>query len=156
MSYFFWIIAVKRGYPKKVASHSDACNVIFYLTTLVIINGTHLGAGHSAVVVTAVLLLLLGIGSIIPTGGVTIAVLVMVAAFPAVPVRVKVTLPPLGKVGIANVPACKADTVELTGQAAPPVAVPQVRVLAVKLATTGSLMVAPLAAEGPLLVTTKV
>jgi hypothetical protein len=69
---------------------------------------------------------------------------------------VKVTLPPLGNVGIAKVPACKADKVELTGQAAPPVGEPQVTPLAVKLATAGSLTVAPLAAEGPLLVTTKV
>jgi hypothetical protein len=106
--------------------------------------------------VITVLVLLPKLGSVTPVGGVTIAVLVIVAALPAVPVRVKVTLPPLGSVGIASVPACKAATVELTGQAAPPVAVPQVSVLAVKLATAGSLTVAPLAAEGPLLVTTKV
>ena len=107
-------------------------------------------------VVTLVLVLLFGVGSVTVGGGVTVAMFVIVPLVPAVPVRVKVTLPPLGRVGIANVPACKAAKVELTGQAAPPVGEPQVTVLAVKLATTGSLMVAPLAAEGPLLVTTKV
>ena len=108
------------------------------------------------IVVTAVLVLFPGVGSVNPAGVETVTMLVMVPLVPAVPVRVKVTLPPLGRVGIAKVPACKADTVELTGQAAPPVGEPQVTVLAVKLATTGSLMVAPLAAKGPLLVTTKV
>jgi hypothetical protein len=107
-------------------------------------------------VVTAVLVLLPGVGSVVPDGGVTVATLVMVPLVPAVPVKVKVTLPPLGRVGIANVPACKAAKVELTGQAAPPVAEPQVTPVAVKLATAGSLTVALLAAEGPLFLTTKV
>jgi hypothetical protein len=107
-------------------------------------------------VVLAVLVLLPGVGSVNPAGVDTVTTLVMLPLVPAVPVRVKVTLPPTGKVGMASVPACKATTVELTGQAAPPVGEPQVRVLAVKLATAGSLMVAPLAAKGPLLVTTKV
>jgi hypothetical protein len=106
--------------------------------------------------VITVLVLLPELGSVTPGGTATIAVLVIVAALPPVPVNVKVTLPPLGNVGIVKVPACKADKVELAGQAAPPVAEPQVTSLAVKLATAGSLMVAPLAAEGPLLVTTKV
>jgi hypothetical protein len=108
------------------------------------------------IVVLAVLVLFPGVGSVVPGGVDTVATLVIVPLVPAVPVRVKVTLPPLGRVGIASVPACKAASVELAGQAAPPVAEPQVTSLAVKLATAGSLTVAPLAPEGPLLVTTKV
>jgi hypothetical protein len=107
-------------------------------------------------VVMAVLILLPNTKSIVPDGGETLAVLMMLPLVLAVPVKVNVTLPPLGNVGIAKVPACKADKVELAGQAAPPVGEPQVTPLAVKLATAGSLTVAPLAAEGPLLVTTKV
>jgi hypothetical protein len=107
-------------------------------------------------VVVVVLVLLFGVGSVTVGGGDTVAMLVMEPLVPAVPVRVKVTLPPLGRVGMAKVPACKAAKVELAGQAAPPVGEPQVTPLAVKLATAGSLTVAPLAAEGPLLVTTKV
>ena len=110
----------------------------------------------AVIVVIAVLVLLLGVGSVVPGGGKTVATLVIVPFVPAVPVKVKVTLPPLGNVGMASVPAWSADKVELAGQAAPPVAVPQVTVAAVKLATAGSLMVALLAGEGPLLVTTKV
>ena len=102
--------------------------------------------------VVVVLVLLLGVGSVVFGGGVTVTTLVMLEPLPAVPVRVKVTLPPLGKVGMASVPACKAETVGLTGQIAPPVAV-QVSPVPVKLATAGSLTVAPLAAEGPLFVT---
>jgi hypothetical protein len=108
------------------------------------------------ILVLAVLVLLVGVGSVVPTGGVIVAILVMIPPPPAVPVKVSVMLPPLGRVGIAKVPDCKAAKVELTGQAAPPVAVPQVTPVAVKLATAGSPTVAPLAAEGPLLVTTKV
>jgi hypothetical protein len=107
-------------------------------------------------VVLAVLVLLPVVGSVVPGGVVTVATLAMLPLVPAVPVKVKVTLLPLGRVGIASVPACKADRVVLTGQAAPPVAEPHVIPLAVKLATAGSPTVAPLAAEGPLLVTTKV
>jgi hypothetical protein len=107
-------------------------------------------------VVIAVLVLFPGVGSVIPGGVDTVATLVIVPLVPAVPVRVKVTLPPLGRVGIAKVPDCKAAKVELTGQAAPPVGEPQVTPVAVKLATAGSPTVAPLAADGPLLVTTKV
>lgn len=106
--------------------------------------------------VITVEVLLPSVGSITPAGGVVVATFVMVEPVPAVPVKVRVTLPPLGKVGIASVPACKAAKVGLAGQTAPPVAVPQVTPLAVKLATTGSLTVAPLAADGPLLVITRV
>ena len=106
--------------------------------------------------VTAVLVLLLGVGSVVPDGTVTVATFEMLVPVPAVPVRVKVTLPPLGRVGMANVPAWSADKVELAGHAAPPVALPQVTPVAVKFATAGSLMVALLAADGPLFVTTKV
>ena len=107
------------------------------------------------IVVVAVLVLLPGVGSVVPGGGVTVATLVIVPLTPAVPVRVRVTLPPLGRVGMVSVPACKAAMVGLAGQAAPPVADEQTKPVAAKLATAGSLMVALLAGEGPLLVTTK-
>jgi hypothetical protein len=106
-------------------------------------------------VVVAVLVLLFGVGSVVPGGVDTVATLVIVPLVPAVPVRVKVTLPPLGNVGIASVPACKAATVGLAGQTAPPEADAHTRPVAVKLATNASPTVAPLAADGPLLVTTK-
>ena len=107
-------------------------------------------------VVVAVLVLLFGFESVTPAGAVTVAMLVIVPEAPAVPVKVSVMLPPLGNVGIASVPACKAATVGPAGQTAPPEALLHVKVLAVNLATDGSLTVALLAAKGPLLVTTKV
>jgi hypothetical protein len=104
--------------------------------------------------VVTLLVLLVGVGSVTPLGGVTVATLVIEAPVPAVPVTVKVMLPPLGKVGMANVPACRAVTVGLAGQVAPPVTLPHVTEAAVKLATLGSLTVALSAAFGPLFVTT--
>ena len=107
------------------------------------------------IVVVAVLVLFAGVGSVTPLGVATVATFVMVVVVaPAVPVTVKVTLPPLGKVGIANVPACNDANVGLAGQAAPPVAVLQVILLAVKFTTDGSLTVALFAGAGPLFVTT--
>ena len=107
-------------------------------------------------VVVAVFVLSELVGSVTPVGGVTVATFVIVPLAPAVPITVKVTLPPLGKVGIVSVPACNAATVGLDGQVAPPVAVPQLTLLAVKLATLGSLTVALFAALGPALLTTNV
>jgi hypothetical protein len=108
------------------------------------------------IVVLAELVLLFRLESVTPDGVVTVAVLVIVPLVPAVPVSVKVTLLPLGKIGIVSVPACKADNAGLTGHDAPPVSEPQVTVPAVKLATAGSLIVALLAPDRPLLVTTMV
>ena len=108
------------------------------------------------IVVVAVLVLFPGVGSVRPDGGVTVATLVIVPLVPAVPVTVKVTLPPLGKVGMANVPACSDATVGEAGHTAPPVTLPQLTLDTVKLATAGSLTVVPLAALGPALLTTNV
>ena len=108
------------------------------------------------IVVVAVLVLFAAVGSVIPEGGVTLAMFVIVPLAVAVPTTDKVILPPLGKVGIAKVPACNAAIVELAGHDAPPVAVPQVTLFAVKFTTDGSLTVVLFAAVGPLLVTTKV
>ena len=108
------------------------------------------------IVVVAVLVLFPGVGSVVLAGGVTVATLVIVLPVPAVPVTVKVTLPPLGKVGILNVPPCKEDTVGEAGHTAPPVTLPQLTPDTVKFATPGSLTVVPLAALGPALLITNV
>ena len=103
----------------------------------------------------AVLLLLPGVGSVTPAGGATVATFAIVPLTAAVPDSVSVTLPPPGSVGIAN-PACNWGTVGASGHTAPPLAAPQLTVLAVKFATAGSVTTAPWAAAGPLLVTTSV
>ena len=105
------------------------------------------------IVVFAVLLLLAGLTSVMPAGAVTVAVLAIVPLTPAVPLNVNVRLPPLGNVAMTMPAPCSAASVE-TGQAAPPLGLPQVTVVAVKFATTGSVNVAPLAAAGPLLLIT--
>ena len=105
--------------------------------------------------VFAVLRLLPGVGSVTPAGGVTVATFVIVPLTAAVPDSVNVTLPPLGSTGITN-PACNCGIVGATGHTAPPLADPQVTVLAVKFATAGSVTTVPFAAAGPLLVTISV
>src|SRR5512141_2259079 len=109
-------------------------------------------------VVFAVLLLLPGTPSLIPEGGATVATLAIAPLTPAVPARVKVTLPPLGSVGMTMPLPCSSASVVFgpVGQAAPPVGPPHVTVVALKLATAGSVTTALLAAAGPLLVTTSV
>src|SRR5215831_17611379 len=106
-------------------------------------------------VVFAVLLLLPGVGSVTPAGGATVATFEIVPLAAAVPDSVSVRLPPLGSTGIAS-PACSCGTVGDVGHTAPPIAFPQVTVLALKFATAGSVTTAPSAAAGPLLVTTSV
>src|SRR5262245_12541225 len=107
------------------------------------------------IVVLAVLLLLPGVGSVTPTGGATVATFVIVPFSVAVPDSVSVTLPPLGSTGMVN-PACNCGTVGAAGHTAPPIAGPQLTVLALKFATAGSVTTAPFSADGPLLLTTSV
>ena len=100
--------------------------------------------------VVAVELLFAVLGSVVPPGGLAVAVFAMepVAEPETVPLMVNVTLPPAGSVGIA------ADIVlpempVLAGQAAPPMAVPQLALKAITDAGTTSVKLALLAALGP-------
>ena len=98
--------------------------------------------------------------SLVPAGGVMVATfarLPLVAT--TVPVTVKVTLPPFGKVGMMMpVPCIKATVVLPTvGQAAEPVGNEQLTPVTVSMpGRAGSLKIAPFADEGPLFVTTMV
>ena len=94
----------------------------------------------------------------VPEGGAMVAVLAMLPEAPAVPVTVKVTEPPEGKVGMMMPVPCSKATVVLgvVGQTAPPVVVVQLTAVTVRLATAGSVKMALLAAEGPALLTTMV
>ena len=100
-----------------------------------------------------------GVGSVTPTGGAIAAVL---ATLPEVAVTlaltVKIRLPPAGKVGITMPAPSSKPTVVLAavGQAALPVALPQVTLVLLKPATAGSVMIALLAGLGPALVTVRV
>src|SRR5262245_16615482 len=114
-----------------------------------------IASGDPAMVVFAVPLLLPGVGSVTPAGGATVATFAIAPLTAAVPDSVSVTLPPLGSTGITN-PACNCGTVGATGHTAPPVAVTQLTVSALKFATAGSVTTAPFAAAGPWLVTTSV
>ena len=114
------------------------------------------------IVVVSVAVLLVSTGSTTPVGGLMVAVLLMVPLAPAVPVTIKVTLPPLGNVGM-TIPAalfCISATVVFAavGQAPPPVVLSgsQVTPVTVRLATAKSLKIAPLAGCGPALLTTMV
>ena len=90
-----------------------------------------------------------GLGSVVPPGGSRVAVLAIWAPVPAVPVTVKVTEPPLGRVGMTMPAPCIRATVGAAGQAAPPEAEPQVTLETVRLATAASLKTEFEAAEGP-------
>src|SRR5260221_597270 len=95
--------------------------------------------------------LLAGVGSVVPAGGLAVAVLVSVPlAAVTVPLMVNVTLPPDGRVVTVLVTFCPATLT--VPQAAPPVAVPQVAVMLPIPTGTLSLKVAPSAADGPLVV----
>lgn len=104
-------------------------------------------------VITGPLTLLVVSGSTKPVGKVTLAVLDNVPLAGAVPVTVKVTAPPAGRLAIVAATVLPAAT---TGQLAPPKAAPQVVVTAVNAAGTASLMTVPLAAAGPALDTVMV
>ena len=110
------------------------------------------------IVVLAELLLLPGVGSVVPAGVVTPATLEIVPLAPAAPLSVKVTLPPEGSVGITIPAPCSNAIVVLptVGHAAPPVAEPQVTFVALSPATAGSVKTALSADDGPTLVTTTV
>ena len=97
------------------------------------------------------------IGSVVPTGVAMFATFAMLPPTAVtVALTVKVTLPPLGKVGITiPAPRIKATVVFGTvGQAAAPVAVPHVTPVTFKPAINGSVNTALFAAEGPAFVTT--
>src|SRR5450631_4045738 len=106
-------------------------------------------------VVLAVLLLLPAVLSLVPAGAAMVATLAIAPLTPAVPVTVKVTLPVLGRVGITIPAPCISATVVAAGagQAAPLIAVPQVTLVTARLATAGSVKMALLAADGPVLLT---
>ena len=100
-----------------------------------------------------------GVGSVTPAGGLTVALLVtepVVAVTLAL--TVKTTLPPAGRVGITIPAPCNNGTVVLAaiGQAAKPVALPQVTLVTFSPATAGSVTTALLAALGPAFVTVRV
>ncbi len=97
-----------------------------------------------------------GVGSRVVEGGATVATFTMLPEAPAVPVTLKVTLPPLGRVGMTIPAPCIRATVVFgtVGQAAPPVAEPQVTPVTLKLLTAGSVNFAPFADEVPALLTT--
>jgi hypothetical protein len=110
------------------------------------------------IVVLAELLLLPGVGSVVPAGVVTPATLEIVPLAPAAPLSVKVTLPPEGSVGITIPAPCSNATVVFpaAGHTAPPLADPQATAVAVKFATAGSVTIAPPAGAGPAFETTSV
>ena len=97
------------------------------------------------------------LGSVVPAGGAT---LTLFETLPNVAVTfastVKVTLPPLGRVGITMPAPCIKATVVFAavGQAAPPVGVPQVTLVTLRPATEGSLKTVLFAALGPAFETT--
>ncbi len=100
------------------------------------------------VIVVVVLELFPGVGSVTPTGGVIVAVLVeIVPVSGAVAVIVYVTEPAFGNVGIV-------DGFAPGPQTAPPVAPPQANVTPKSSAGTVSENTAPSADEGPALLTT--
>jgi len=82
-----------------------------------------------------------------------VAVFWIWAPVPAVPLTVKVTEPPAGRVGMTMpVPCIKATVVApAVGQAAPPVAAAQPTAETVRLATAGSLKREFEAVDGPAL-----
>ena len=84
------------------------------------------GATGGTIVSVSVALLLPGVGSLTPEGGETVATFVIVELTAPVtfPVTKKVTLPPLGSVGITIPTPCINATVVLpaAGHTAPPVA----------------------------------
>lgn len=95
-------------------------------------------------------------GSTVPSGTVIVATFTRVPfAADTVPVTVNVRVPPSGKTGITIPEPCIEATVVFpaVGQAAPPVADPQVTVLTVRPAIAGSLKTALFADEGPLFAT---
>src|SRR5262249_13671415 len=99
------------------------------------------------------------VGSVVPAGAAMLAILLIVPDAAAVPVTWTVTVLPLGSVGIVMPPAlCRFATVTTpaAGQAAPPVTVPQVMPVTVRLATAGSVRIAPSPMLGPALLTTMV
>ena len=95
-------------------------------------------------------------GSVVPVGGAIFAEFTMLPDAPAVPVMVKVRLPPEGSVGMMMPVPCMRVIVVLagSGHAALPVAEPQVTPVTVRLETAGSVKTAVFAEDGPALLTT--
>ena len=63
----------------------------------------------------SVALLFAGVGSVTPAGAATLATLTIEPVAPAVPVTLKVTLPPLGNVGMVMPAPCIAAMVTAAG-----------------------------------------
>ncbi len=101
-------------------------------------------------VLLSVALLLAGVGSLVPGGAATVAVLLMLPAPLTVAVTVKVTEPPLSRLTVAVM-----SPLPEAGQAEPAVAL-QVQVAAVSCAGSRSLTVAPVTSLGPALLATMV
>ena len=107
--------------------------------------------------VETVALLLPGVGSLTPTGGVIEAELTIAALAPAatVPVTLKFKLPPAGINGnVAD--TALPDTPTTAGHVAPPVALTQLAPTPVMAIGTLSSKLAPVTALGPLFVTVNV
>jgi hypothetical protein len=104
------------------------------------------------IVVVAVLVLLPGVGSVVPLGGETVAVLAIDAFTEDEVVPLIVTTTELfgGIVAIVPLTVLPATVTE-PGHTAPPAALPQLAVTPVIDAGMTSLNVVPLAAEGPAL-----
>ena len=94
-----------------------------------------------------------GSGSVTPTGGVTLALLLMAPLLVGltVPAIVKLALPPAGKTGIKPLTTFAPETATLAGHTAPPEALEQLADIALTSVGTESVKLALLAALGPAL-----
>src|SRR6266542_2018155 len=99
--------------------------------------------------------LLAGVGSFVPLGGVTVAVLTNCPVVPlgTVPLRLKVAVPPLTRLTVVAILPLPLETPQLLGAVAVQVLVKPAPLSA---AGSGSLTAAPVTSLGPLLVTTTV
>src|SRR4051794_26310043 len=103
-----------------------------------------------SIAVVAVLVLLPLVGSVVPLGGATVAVLLSIAALldDVVPVIVMTTAPPGGSVGTVPLTVLPATLTD-PGHTAPPLAPPQLALTPLMAAGTPSLKLVPSASDGP-------
>src|SRR5436305_1316617 len=103
-------------------------------------------------------LLLAEAGSVVPAGGLMVAVLVILpVALPAiVAATLKVSEPPEGRFTLMPLPCRLAMVTPEPRQTAPPLLPLQLILVTVRLATAGSVSKAPVATDGPALLTTSV
>jgi len=110
-------------------------------------------AAATYAVIWAVAVLLPGLGSFVPLGGVTVAVLAICpeVLLGTVPVRVKLAVPLLTRSTVASIPPLPFDAPHRLGALAVQV---HVKPALARAAGSGSLTMAPTTLLGPLLVTT--